>query len=465
MSEHNIILTTDSYKETHYKMYPPDVKQVGSYFESRVGAEYKDTTFFGLQYLLQKYLSGKVVTQEKIQEAHEFCNEHFGQDVFNLDGWTYILEKYDGHLPVSINAVPEGTIVPESNVLFTIENTDPKCFWLTNHLETLLVQLWYPCTVATISREQKKVLNKGLEISGNTDNLPFMLHDFGYRGSTSKESAAIGGAAHLINFLGTDTLAAIELIKHYYEVSMAGFSVPAAEHSTITSWGPNGELEAYKHILDRYPYGIVSVVSDSYNIFDACERLWGTELREEVINNPSRKLVIRPDSGDPKTILVKVLHILAQQFGTKTNEKGYRILPDNIRIIQGDGITRKSLPEICDVIIQSKFSLDNVVFGSGGGLLQDCTRDTQRFALKCNWVKKSNGEIIDIFKNPKSDPTKASKAGQLKLVRGTDYTNNKSTLQTVNVNDPRPSIMREVFRNGVILTTDNLTTIRERASL
>ena len=464
MSE-NIILATDSYKETHYKMYPTDVTTVGSYFESRTGAEYPETVFFGLQYLLLKHMTGVVVTKERIEEAKTLCEKHFGQDIFNYDGWMHILEEHNGTLPVSIKAVPEGTVVPESNVLFTIENTDPKCYWLTNHLETLLVQLWYPCTVATISREQKKVLKNALEISGDVVNLPFMLHDFGYRGSTSKESAAIGGAAHLVNFMGTDTLAAIEILQKYYDEDMAGFSVPAAEHSVITSRGQNGELEAYKQILDRYPTGIVSVVSDSYNIFNACEKLWGEELREEIVNNPNRKLVIRPDSGDPCTVLTKILFILAQQFGTKTNNKGFRVLPDNLRIIQGDGIDRDSLPLICDTIMQSNFSLDNLVFGSGGGLLQKCNRDTLRFALKCNWVQKQDGTVHDIFKNPESDPTKMSKAGRLKLVYETNYKDGTEKLVTVSADDPRPDQLREVFRNGTLLIRDNLETIRERAKL
>ena len=196
----NIILLTDSYKQTHPPMLPPGIKFLGSYFESRVGGEYDSAVFFGLQYILTKYFKGKVVTKDGIDEAEDFCKNHFGQDLFNKEGWEYILEKHSGRLPIDIYAVPEGSVVGQGNVLFTIENTDEKCAWLTNHLETLLVQLWYPCTVATISREQKKILKAALEKTGTPEKLPFMLHDFGYRGSTSVEAAGIGDAAHLVNF-------------------------------------------------------------------------------------------------------------------------------------------------------------------------------------------------------------------------------------------------------------------------
>ena len=459
MTERNFILDTDSYKLTHNQMYPHGTEYIGSYFESRPGAEYPETVFFGLNYILQRYFAGTVVTREAIEEASTFCEQHFGNPyIFNREGWEYILHRYDGRLPISIRAVPEGMVVPTSNVLVTIENTDPYVPWLTNHCETALVQLWYPSTVATISREMKKVLKESLERTGTLANLPFMLHDFGFRGSASIEGAGIGGAAHLLNFMGTDTIAGIQLLRTYYDAQdMPGFSVPAAEHSTITAWGEDGEEAAYRNILNTFPTGIVSVVSDSWNIYYACEKLWGGSLREAVAGNEERRLVVRPDSGDPHTVIQGCLDILGEKFGYTTNAKGYKVLPENVRIIQGDGINRRTLPALVMSIENHGWSLDNMVFGSGGGLLQDCNRDTQRFALKCSWAVV-NGARRDVHKEPITDVGKRSKRGQIKLVEDV-----VDTLTTVSVDDPRPDVMHEVFRNEDILVRPTLNAMRERA--
>ena len=460
MNSDNIILATDSYKQSHHAMYEPGTEIVSSYFESRAGGEYPHSVFFGLQYLLDRHLAGADrVTPAMIDEAEDLCRWHFGQELFNRQGWEHLVSAHGGRLPVSIRAVPEGSVVPESNVLLTIENTDPECAWLTNHLETLLVQLWYPCTVATISRQQKRVLKAALEQTGNLDNLAFMLHDFGYRGSSSSESAALGGAAHLVNFMGTDTIAGLRLLMRHYDAAEPGYSVPAAEHSTITAWGQDRELDAYRHILGRFGTGTVAVVSDSWDIFEACQRLWGGELRDEIAGQEGRTLVVRPDSGDPERVVVECLSILGERFGNRLNEKGYRVLPDHVRLIQGDGITRRSLPALCKAITDAGWSMDNMVFGSGGGLLQDCDRDTLRFALKCNWVQV-DGVRRDVFKRPVSDPSKNSKSGPLKLVRdGTGFRTVDGRWNT------EPDVLREVFRDGEVLVRDGLDAIRRRADL
>ena len=240
----NILLLTDSYKVTHHKQYPPKTEKVYSYFESR-GGEFDSTVFFGLQYYLKEYLQGVVVTKEKIEEARKLVEQHLGKGLFNESGWNYILEKHGGKLPVSIKAVKEGSLVPTDNVLMTIENTDPNCYWLTNYLETLLVQVWYGTTVATLSNHVKQLILKYLDKTGDMSLVNFKLHDFGFRGVSSVESSAIGGAAHLVNFLGTDTMSALSFIKEYYGMDCAGFSIPASEHSTITSWGRENETEAF----------------------------------------------------------------------------------------------------------------------------------------------------------------------------------------------------------------------------
>ena len=212
----NICLLTDSYKVSHHRQYPPGTSTVYSYFESRMGAQYPETLFFGLQYWLKAYLAGQVVTQAKIDAAEEICRAHFSAPVFNRAGWEHILRVHGGRLPVEIRAVVEGSLVPQSNVLMTVENTDPAAFWLTNYLETLLVQVWYPCTVATQGRAMRGVIHKALEETGDPSGIVFKLHDFGFRGVTCPEQAAIGGAAHLVHFRGTDNMAALALARGFY---------------------------------------------------------------------------------------------------------------------------------------------------------------------------------------------------------------------------------------------------------
>ena len=194
MIENNICLLTDSYKVTHHYFYPKGTEKIYSYLESRVGAEFNKTIFYGLQYILKKYLEGQVVTQEKIDEADRLISNHIGPEIFNKEGWQYILDEHDGYLPIEVKAVGEGTPVNVSNVLMTVENTDKRSYWLVNYLESLLLQVWYPSTVATLSAEVRKLCNFYLEVTGSQkDNLDFMLHDFGYRGATSTESSMLSG--------------------------------------------------------------------------------------------------------------------------------------------------------------------------------------------------------------------------------------------------------------------------------
>ncbi len=416
----NIILLTDSYKLSHYKQYPEGTENVYSYFESRVGADMPYTVFFGLQYFLRRYLTGRVVTKEKIEQAASVAKMHMGggEGTFNREGWEYIEKKYNGFLPIRIKAVPEGTKVPTNNVMLTIEALDPKCFWLVNYLETLLVQVWYPCTVATISHGVHEVIEKALEKTGDVAGLPFKLHDFGFRGVSSVESAGIGGLAHLVNFMGTDTLAAIGCGMEYYDSGMCGFSIPASEHSTMTSWTEAGEVNAFRNMLEKYPTGLVACVSDSFDIDNACSQLWGKELKDEVLNRDG-VLVVRPDSGEIVPMVLNVLQRLGHAFGTYINDKGFIMLNDKVRVIQGDGCTPKTIQGIIDAMVLTNWSIDNIAFGMGGGLLQRVNRDTQRFAFKCSSVTV-NGEEREVFKKPKSDPAKNSKAGRLKLIEDDD---------------------------------------------
>ena len=407
----NIILNSDSYKYSQFNQYPEGTEYVYSYIESR-GGKFDTTVFFGLQAFIQEYLT-QPITQSDIDEAEAIITAH--GEPFNRAGWQRILDVFDGYLPVEIKAVSEGTVVPVGNVLATIENTDPQSYWLTSFLETALLRaVWYPTTVATNSREIKKVILDALDHTGTPSDISFKLHDFGARGVSSLESAGIGGAAHLVNFMGTDTVEALLFARRYYGADMAGFSVPAMEHSTVTSWGRHGEVDSYRNMVKKNgkPGGIVSAVSDSYDIYEAC-KLWGTVLKQDVLDSGAT-LVVRPDSGYPAEVVLDCALILASHFGYTVNEKGYKVL-NNVRILQGDGINITSIKQILDYLEGANFSADNVVFGQGGALLQIVNRDDQKFAMKCSAIRV-NGEWRDVYKDPITDPGKRSKRGRLELV-------------------------------------------------
>jgi len=454
----NPIVATDSYKVSHHKQYPANTEAIYSFLESR-GGQWEETVFFGLQYYLMQYLEGPVVTRENIEDAADDFELHFGTpDLYNRTGWERILNVHGGRLPVKICAVPEGTVVPTHNVLMTIENTDPQLPWVSNYLETLLSMVWYPSTVATQSREMKKVLGRYLTETGGIDGIDFKLHDFGFRGSTSVESAGIGGLAHLTSFKGTDTMQALVCARKYYDERMAGYSIPAAEHSTITSWGRKNEAQAFGNMLEQFPTGLVAVVSDSYDIFAACRELWGEQLREKVLARDG-VLVVRPDSGYPPEIVVKVLDTLGEKFGFSVNVQGYKVLNPKVRVIQGDGIDYEMLSLILEAIKQAGWSAENVAYGSGGGLLQKLNRDTQKFAIK-NCAVRHGGVWQDVMKDPVTDPGKRSKAGRLALVKA------DGTYRTIRENEAsRLGLANEllpVFQNGEILAKYNLTEVRQR---
>ncbi|NIG52555.1 nicotinate phosphoribosyltransferase [Chitinophaga sp. Cy-1792] len=471
MTKENLVLLADAYKYSHHKLYIPGTEFIYSYLESR-GGKFNETVFYGLQYFLKEYLEGVVITKEKIDEAEKELLEVFGRnDVFERSKFDYIVEKHGGKLPVRIKAVPEGTVVPVRNVLMTIENTDPACFWLTNFLETLLMQVWYPCTVASVSREIKKVVVDYYNKTASAEafaGIDFVLNDFGFRGASSVESAGIGGSAHLVNFSGSDTIPGSTFAKRYYQAKTApGLSIPATEHSICTLLGEEGELEIFKHVLDTFPTGTIACVSDSYNIFRACEEYWGTALKEQILSRQGT-LVIRPDSGDPVQTLLRVFQILMDKFGYTTNEKGYKVLPPQVRVIQGDGISYSSIPGIFAALEQAGISAENLVLGMGGALLQRVNRDTQEFALKCSYAQV-NGKHIDVQKSPAEldkdghlrTSFKKSKAGKLKLVvengvfitvREEEFPDLKDQLVTV-------------FENGHLTSNITFEAVRQNAKL
>jgi len=462
MTDKRFLTRTDSYKVTHWPAYPEGTQRVYSYLESRGGA-FPEVVMFGLQYYLKRYLSTRI-TQEMVDYAAERAAKHFSDGtVFNRQGWEYIVNQLDGRIPLEIYAAPEGMVIPNRNVLATYEGTDDNCQWITNWFETLLLKVWYPITVATLSREIKKIILANLVKTGTPELIQFKLHDFGYRGVSSEESAEIGGMAHLVNFMGTDTMIALEAASEYYNCDMAGFSIPATEHSIMCAKGEAGEESQMERFLDTFGqnpnFPAIACVSDTYNLWRAAESYWGGTLRNKVVNLNNKVLVVRPDSGDPVTVCVQLIETLDKSFGHTVNSKGYKVL-NHVRIIQGDGINLNSVRAILEAFEARKWSGDNIAFGMGGALLQQVNRDTQKFAIKASsYVIK--GVRYDFRKDPITDSAgKRSKAGRLKLMY-----DDSGVLTTVDASTPGENILKLVYRNGESIGETTFDEIRARAEI
>lgn len=458
----NIILNTDSYKVSHFKQYPQNTQYVSSYIESR-GGTYGSVIFFGLQAFIKEYLL-KPITADDIDAAEDILLSH-GLP-FNRAGWEYILTEHSGYLPLEIEAADEGCSIPVHNVLVQVVNTDPKCWWLTSYIETALLRaIWYPTTVASISWQVKQTIAWAMEATGSDiNNLPFKLHDFGARGVSSLESAALGGMAHLINFMGTDTLAALLAARRYYNADMAGYSIPAMEHATVTSWGADGEIEAFANMLDNYggKGKIMACVSDSYDIFNAVENIWCGVLLEKV-KNSGATVVIRPDSGDPEAVILRCLDILGEQLKDEIiiNDKGYRMLPDYFRLIQGDGVNPETIKSILSAMRHHGWAADNIAFGMGSALLQKVHRDSFKFAMKCSALKRDN-KWIDVYKDPITDRGKTSKKGRLALIKDKAY--NYKTIRIKTLENKADNLLKPIYKDGKLLTETSFNEIRARAA-
>jgi nicotinamide phosphoribosyltransferase len=481
----NLILCSDGYKYSHHKFYGVDMTKMISYMESR-GGKFSETVFYGLQIFLKQYLEGVAITKEEVDEANDYLGSKLGifgrDDVFDRSKFDYIVDKYDGKLPISIKAVPEGTVVNTKNVLFVIESLDENCAWITNFLESILLQVWYPITVATLSREVRKIVTKSfIECTSYDSSLvdflvDFVLNDFGFRGVSSVQSAKIGGSAHLVNFRGSDTVVASKLIRDIYNTdTIYGLSIPATEHSIMTLNGEEGELDLMMKVLKTYPTGLVACVSDSFNIFRACSQYWGTELRDLVLSRPAtpgNQLVIRPDSGHVLRTLKEIFDILFDKFGYTVNEKGYKVLPPQVRVIQGDGVNLESISEIYAMLKVEKISPENLALGMGGKLLQaDINRDTNNFATKACFAIV-NKEERNIVKSPTemdengniTKSFKKSKQGKLKLVKSDDGSYRTVTSMDADFDTVKDELV-EVFRMGDILIDWTFEEIRQRAKV
>ena len=452
----DIITNTDSYKPSHWQVLPKSATHTSTYIEARYGP-WEDMLWFGFQMLLKEYFT-KPFGLSDVDEAEELLVPHGAP--FNREGWMHILNKHGGYLPIEIEAAPEGMVLPLSNVLAQFVNTDPMVPWLPGYLETPSVRgAWYPTSVATLSYQIKKQMYMRLL---KTSDIPetaiqFMLHDFGARGASSKESAGIGGAGHIVNFMGTDTLEALKYVRKYYSMINAAYSIAAAEHSTMTYEGPRKEFEIADRYLDHYlkPEKMVAVVSDSYDIWNMVDNYWCDPVRVRRIKESGGKAIVRPDSGVPWEVAPEVVRRLAAAYGTTTNSKGYDVLHPCIGVIQGDGVNYESIGTVQDAVVDLGLSAENIAFGMGGALLQGPNRDLLGFAEKAN-ANKRNGLWHDQYKIA---PGKNSKRGQLALVK------RGGKIMTIPKHEARygENLLRPVFRDGKLLYSYNFEEIRERA--
>ena len=458
----NSVLDSDSYKFTQPIYYPEGMENLYSYIEAR-GGKYDSTMFFGLQIYLKEYLSRKI-TQEMVEEAKEFIDQHIGLNVFNYEGWSYIATELKGELPLLICAVAEGSLIPNKNVLVTIQCTDPKVPWLTSFVETsILRSVWFGSTVATISYNMRQTCKKYLEeTADNFDSLPFSILDFGARGANSFESAGIAACANLsTGMMGSDTITGNLFAKKYYNAFMPSYSVRATEHSVMTSYGKENEYESLKRILELTPDGqIISIVLDSWDCFTAAKYL--VDLKDIVISK-NLQLVCRPDSGEPSEVLPKLYKILEDGYGHTINVKGYKIL-NNVKLLWGDGISPDNIFKMLDIVKNIGYSTQTIMLGCGGKLVQEnISRSTLNFAMKASAIEID--EVWkDICKDPVTDPGKQSKKGRVKLYK--DHNENKifsTSFLTREFGDEYELLLIPVFKNGKILREYSFDEVRQNS--
>jgi nicotinamide phosphoribosyltransferase len=479
----NPLLLTDGYKVDHRRQYPDKTTLVYSNWtprKSRIEG-INDVVFFGLQYFIKKYIIEEFEnnffskSKEEVTSAYtRRINNYLGE---NSVGINHIAELHDlGYIPMVFKALPEGVCVPIRVPMFTMYNTKPEFFWLTNYFETILsTTVWLPCNSATIAKEYRKILNKyANETSSIPEFVDWQGHDFSMRGMAALEAALISGSGHLLSFTGTDTIPAIDFLERYYNANsdeeLIGGSVAATEHSVMSMGTDSGEEETFKRLITEvYPNGIVSVVSDTWDLWKVLTE-YVPNLKNEILNRDG-KLVIRPDSGDPVKIICGdpesadvnvrkgVVQLLWDTFGGTTNEKGYKELIGNVGAIYGDSITLDRARQICERLKQNGFASTNVVLGVGSFTYQYNTRDTFGFAMKATYGEV-NGEGRDIYKDPITDDgTKKSARGLIKIVKEEgEY----KLIDKVSWKEEKEGELKEIFRDGKLLIDEKLSDIRKR---
>ncbi len=415
--KHNTILTLDGYKYSHTKQYRPDTSFLESHFLARSG-KYTHQMLVGLQIYLHD-LAENPITKEDLEEAIDLCGPYGAP--LDVAQWQRIIDVHGGHLPLEVLAVPEGTLVPVGVPMFKVRSKDKLAAWTSSAIETYFAKVWYPSYVATMAHYIKRDIKQAIIETSDVpwqELIGFMLNDFGLRGVSSAQSGGIGGLGHLSSFLGSDNTESLRYARKYYGAK--GFiaaTIPAMEHSTVTSWGLENEEEAYRNMLNEFakPGAIVACVSDSRDIFYAIEHYWCGSLLKQVQESGAR-IVIRPDSGDPVAVLLRCLEILGRKVGFTVNSKGYKVLPTYFRLIQGDGVDDQSIKNILYNLKLAGWSVENVVFGMGGALLQKMDRDSMSNAYKCSLTKNDKG-IIPVHKAPVTSASKVSKGGDLDTVK------------------------------------------------
>lgn len=473
----NPLLRTDVYKLGHMQQYRPGTTKVYSYLMARSTKNFTDTLFFGLQYYLKMYLQ-QPITLEDVEQFYVFYQQILGTEAPESVR-KKIQALYDlGYWPVQIRAVPEGSVVPNRNVLMTITNTHPDFYWCVGFLESLLLKVWYPSTVATCSMAYRERLARAFlrTCPDASVKMPFMVHDFGYRGDSSEESAEISGAAHLVNFSGSDTIVALAAIAAAYpprlgqDAGQLMQSVPASEHSVMCSFGRDNELEAFRHMLRTYPTGFVSIVSDTFNVYtvltDFC-----AQLHDDIMQRDGCT-VFRPDSGDPELVIcgdpaapagspqrLGCLRLLDAEFGHTVNAQGFKELNPHVGLIYGDGMYLARYDRILTRMAEMGYAAGNLVIGVGG-ILRYHTRDTLGFAIKATYIEGEDG-AQDIEKDPITDPGKKSHKGRLRL----DCDNNEwHTTDQCTLEQEHGGMLRLVYENGNTVNPVSFQTVRENAS-
>ena len=466
----SLILRLDSYKFAHPFAYPTNEEICGmsSYGEARVSPD-TEIVPFGLKIFINKYLTQQITTED-VDAAEAFSVAHFGAKLFARSTWEKIVTDYNGFLPVIIRALPEGTVIRGGMPIYSVTAFGKDFFWLSSGIETMLQRaVWYPTTVVTLDYSIKKAIRQFYEDTGaDMSLLPFALHDFGGRGVTCAEQAEIGGAAHLVNFMGSDTVEGVLTANHYYHHDMAAFSVYATEHSVECSFGksPEQEIEYLRYQLNvakSMGLKIVSIVIDGYDVLRAANALC-TELKDEIVAS-GVKVVFRPDSGDMMKIVPEILRMQEKAFGYTLTHKGFRKI-NYVGIIQGDGVDHLAIKSLLGKIMAYGWSADNVIFGSGGALLQKVNRDTFKFAQKAAaiYVRGAHGMYWKgIAKDPITDPGKKSKEGVLTLVRDKNTGELRPfRLEQDMLTDNLEDMHKLMYYYGRVFNDTTLTEVRNR---
>lgn len=437
MQIHPIFLK-DFYKVDHYRQYPAGTSLIFSNFTPRKsrmdGINY--SVFFGINYFIKYYLAyfsynlKLKSTAEKIQNKYnEIMLKTLGSSIKHQ----HIEMLYNlGYLPLAIYALPEKSIIPCRVPALVLYNTHPDFYWLPNMIETIMsCTLWGMCTSATIAREYRILLDSYAE---KTSDIPefvdYQAHDFSFRGMFGLEAAMLSGCAHLQYFKGTDTIPALFFNDIWYDQSLRISSVPATEHSVMSAYGKENEFETYKRLITEiYPEGIISIVSDTWDLWTVVGKY--LPILKDIIMNRNGKVVIRPDSGDPVDIICGsteghtfeqkgLIECLWNIFGGTINSKGYKQLDPHIGAIYGDSITIDRAKCICELLKQKGFASTNIVFGIGSYTYQYNTRDTLGWAFKSTYCE-INGIGKPITKDPITDDgTKRSHSGILKVIKDGD---------------------------------------------